>query len=80
MLIELVSENEKEINKCLENIANLDADISLLNTKQSNELWNKREDIPVKLADLNAYKLDICVPTKIKNFHDIYEIKINNDL
>ena len=71
VLIELVSEDEKEINNCLENIANLDADISLLNTKQSNELWNKREDIPVKLADLNAYKLDICVPTKnLKNYLD----------
>ena len=76
VLIELVSEDEKEINNCLENIANLDADISLLNTKQSNELWNKREDIPVKLADLNAYKLDICVPTKnLKNYlHEIHKI------
>ena len=82
VLIELVSENEKEINKCLENIANLDADISLLNTKQSNELWNKREDIPVKLADLNAYKLDICVPTKnLKNYLDeIHKIDADKEV
>jgi len=82
VLIELVSEDEKEINNCLENIANLDADISLLNTKQSNELWNKREDIPVKLADLNAYKLDICVPTKnLKNYlHEIHKIDADKEV
>ena len=82
VLIELVSEDEKEINNCLENIANLDADISLLNTKQSNELWNKREDIPVKLADLNAYKLDICVPTKnLKNYLDeIHKIDADKEV
>ena len=64
VLIELAADSEAEINKCLEDIANLNAEVSLLNSKQTSELWNKREEIPVKLADLNAYKLDICVPLK----------------
>lgn len=63
-LIELSSDNQEEIMECLEDLANIGTDISLLNTKQTNEIWNKREEIPVKLADLDAYKLDICVPIK----------------
>ncbi len=63
-LIELSSDSQEEITDCLEDLANIGTDISLLNTKQANEIWNKREEIPVKLADLDAYKLDICVPIK----------------
>ena len=82
VLIELVADNEEEINKCLEDIANLNAQISLLNTKQTSDLWNKREEIPVKLADMNAYKLDICVPLKnLKDYLDeIYKIDIDKEV
>ncbi len=82
VLIELVADNEKEMNECLEDIANLNAQVSLLNTKQTSELWNKREEIPVKLADMNAYKLDICVPLKnLKSYLDeIYKIDINKEV
>ena len=27
-------------------------------------MWSARENIPVLLSDMNAYKLDICVPIK----------------
>ena len=34
----------------------------MLNSKQAEEAWAKREDLPVILADNNAYKMDICIP------------------
>ncbi len=82
VLIELVADNREEINKFLESIANLNAQISLLNTKQTNDLWNKREEIPVKLAEMNAHKLDICVPLKnLKGYLDeIYKIDIDKEI
>ena len=82
VLIELASDSEAEINKCLEDIANLNAEVSLLNSKQTSELWSKREEIPVKLADLNAYKLDICVPIKnLKSYLDeIYKIDLDKEV
>ena len=36
--------------------------ISLLNSKQSDEIWSKREDLPVGLASMGAYKMDISLP------------------
>ena len=82
VLIELAADSEAEINKCLEDLANLNAEVSLLNSKQTSELWSKREEIPVKLADLNAYKLDICVPIKnLKSYLDeIYKIDLDKEV
>jgi len=65
ILLELVSQEKKEIENFLENISEKFGDsVSLLNSKQATEMWSARENIPVLLSDMNAYKLDICVPIK----------------
>ena len=65
ILLELVSQNKKEIEYFLENISESFGDsVSLLNSKQASRMWSARENIPVLLSDMNAYKLDICVPIK----------------
>ena len=65
ILLELVSQNKKEIDYFLENISESFGDsVSLLNSKQASKMWSARENIPVLLSDMNAYKLDICVPIK----------------
>ena len=65
ILLELVSQNKKEIEYFLENISESFGDsVSLLNSKQASKMWSARENIPVLLSDMNAYKLDICVPIK----------------
>ena len=82
VLIELAADHKSEIDQCLEDLANLNSQVSLLNSKQADELWNKREEIPVKLADLNAYKLDICVPLKnLKSYlNKIHEIDMDKEI
>ena len=62
ILVQLASSNANEIEQCLESLAENELDISLLNSKQAEEAWAKREDLPVILADRNAYKMDICIP------------------
>jgi glycolate oxidase len=62
VLVQLASSNAAEIDKCLESLAEKELNISLLNSKQAEEAWAKREDLPVILADNNAYKMDICIP------------------
>ena len=65
ILLELVSQEKKEIENFLENISEKFGDsVSLLNSKQASKMWSARENIPVLLSDMNAYKLDICVPIK----------------
>ena len=74
ILIELSSNYEDEIGSCLEILAEKNLDISLLNSKQSDEIWAKREDLPVNLASKGAYKMDISLPLEtLENFLD--EIK-----
>tara|TARA_B100000886_G_scaffold260419_1_gene185302 strand:+ start:185 stop:1486 length:1302 start_codon:yes stop_codon:yes gene_type:complete len=74
ILIELSSNYEDEIGSCLEILAEKNLDISLLNSKQSDEIWAKREDLPVNLASKGAYKMDISLPVEtLENFLD--EIK-----
>ena len=62
VLVQLASSSAAEIEKCLESLAEKELNISLLNSKQAEEAWAKREDLPVILADNNAYKMDICIP------------------
>ena len=62
LLVQLASSNAAEIEQCLESLAEKELNISLLNSKQAEEAWAKREDLPVILADNNAYKMDICIP------------------
>ena len=65
ILLELASQEKKEIENFLENISEKFGDsVSLLNSKQATKMWSARENIPVLLSDMNAYKLDICVPIK----------------
>ena len=74
IVIELSSKSEDEIGSCLEILAEKNLDIVLLNSKQSDEIWAKREDLPVNLASKGAYKMDISLPLEtLENFLD--EIK-----
>ena len=69
LVIELVSQSESELYGCLETLSELDLNIVLLNSKQAKEIWDKREDLPVILADKGAYKMDISIPIpQLKNF------------
>jgi FAD/FMN-containing dehydrogenase len=69
VVIELVSQSESELYGCLETLSELDLNIVLLNSKQAKEIWDKREDLPVILADKGAYKMDISIPIpQLKNF------------
>jgi FAD/FMN-containing dehydrogenase len=69
VVIELVSKSESELYGCLEALSELDLNIVLLNSKQAKEIWDKREDLPVILADKGAYKMDISIPIpQLKNF------------
>ena len=72
--MELSSSSKDEIDLCLETLAEKNINISLLNSKQSDEVWAKREDLPVNLATKGAYKMDISLPLEtLENFLD--EIK-----
>ena len=62
VIIELVSNEQSELDKALESLASINENISLLNSKQAEEIWSKREDLPVILADNNAYKMDLSIP------------------
>ena len=74
IIVELSSNSEEEINLCLETLAEKNINISLLNSKQSDEIWSKREDLPVDLASMGAYKMDISLPLEtLENF--LKEIK-----
>ena len=74
IVIELVSQSEQELENCLEVLAKKDLNIALLNSKQAKEIWDKREDLPVILADRGAYKMDVSLPlNKLSSFLD--EIK-----
>ena len=74
IVIEFSSNSEEEINLCLETLAEKNIDISLLNSKQSDEIWSKRENLPVDLASMGAYKMDISLPLEnLENF--LKEIK-----
>ena len=74
IIVELSSNSEEEINLCLETLAEKNINISLLNSKQSDEIWSKREDLPVGLASMGAYKMDISLPLEtLENF--LKEIK-----
>ena len=74
VVVELSSSSKDEIDLCLETLAEKNINIALLNSKQSDEIWAKREDLPVNLASKGAYKMDISVPLEtLENFLD--EIK-----
>jgi len=62
VIIELVSNEQNELDKALESLATINESISLLNSKQAEEIWAKREDLPVILADNHAYKMDLSIP------------------
>ena len=62
VVVELSSSSKDEIDLCLETLAEKNINIALLNSKQSDEIWAKREDLPVNLASKGAYKMDISVP------------------
>ena len=71
IVIELVSQSEQELESCLELLAKKDLNIALLNSKQAKEIWDKREDLPVILADKGAYKMDVSLPlNKLSSFLD----------
>ena len=74
VVVELSSSSKDEIDLCLETLAEKNINIALLNSKQSDEVWAKREDLPVNLASKGAYKMDISLPLEtLENFLD--EIK-----
>ena len=74
VVVELSSSSKDEIDLCLETLAEKNINIALLNSKQSDEVWAKREDLPVNLATKGAYKMDISLPLEtLENFLD--EIK-----
>ncbi len=74
IIVELSSNSEEDIDLCLETLAEKNINISLLNSKQSDEIWSKREDLPVDLASMGAYKMDISLPLEtLENF--LKEIK-----
>ena len=79
IVIELSSKSEDEIGSCLEILAEKNLDIVLLNSKQSDEIWAKREDLPVNLASKGAYKMDISLPLEtLENFLDeIKQLSVN---
>ena len=62
IIIELVSNEQNELDKALESLATINESVSLLNSKQAEEIWAKREDLPVILADNHAYKIDLSIP------------------
>ena len=62
VIIELVSNEQNELDKALESLATINESVSLLNSKQAEEIWAKREDLPVILADKHAYKMDLSIP------------------
>ena len=62
VIIELVSNEQNELDKALESLAKINESVSLLNSKQAEEIWAKREDLPVILADNHAYKMDLSIP------------------
>ena len=62
VIIELVSNEQNELDKALESLATINESVSLLNSKQAEEIWAKREDLPVILADNHAYKMDLSIP------------------
>ena len=69
IIVELSSNFEDEISFCLEILAEKNVNIALLNSKQSDEIWSKREDLPVNLASKGAYKMDISLPLEtLENF------------
>ena len=69
IIVELSSNFEDEIDFCLEILAEKNVNIALLNSKQSDEIWSKREDLPVNLASKGAYKMDISLPLEtLENF------------
>ena len=67
IIVELSSNSEEDINLCLETLAEKNINISLLNSKQSDEIWSKREDLPVGLASMGAYKMDISVSKRCRS-------------
>ena len=71
VVVELSSSSKDEIDLCLETLAEKNINIALLNSKQSDEVWAKREDLPVNLASKGAYKMDISLPLEtLENFLD----------
>ena len=69
IVIELVSQQDQAMQSCLENLADKELDLALLTSKQAEEIWSKREDLPVVLASKGAYKMDVSVPLdKLKDF------------
>ena len=62
VIIELVSNEQSELDKALESLATINESVSLLNSKQAEEIWAKREHLPVILADNHAYKMDLSIP------------------
>ena len=79
IVIELSSNSEDEVGSCLEILAEKNLDIALLNSKQSDEIWAKREDLPVNLASKGAYKMDISLPLEtLENFlNEIKQLSAN---
>ena len=79
IVIELSSNSEDEVGSCLEILAEKNLDIVLLNSKQSDEIWAKREDLPVNLASKGAYKMDISLPLEtLENFlNEIKQLSAN---
>ena len=79
VVVELSSSSKDEIDLCLETLAEKNINISLLNSKQSDEVWAKREDLPVNLASKGAYKMDISLPLEtLENFLDeIKQLSLN---
>ena len=71
VVVELSSSSKDEIDLCLETLAEKNINIALLNSKQSDEVWAKREDLPVNLASKGAYKMDMSLPLEtLENFLD----------
>ena len=79
IVIELSSNSEDEVGSCLEILAEKNLDIALLNSKQSDEIWAKREDLPLNLASKGAYKMDISLPLEtLENFlNEIKQLSAN---
>ena len=79
IVMELSSNSEDEVGSCLEILAEKNLDIALLNSKQSDEIWAKREDLPVNLASKGAYKMDISLPLEtLENFlNEIKQLSAN---
>ena len=61
ILIELNSDSKDEIENFLEHCSERMENISLLNSRQVKNFWDRRELLPVKLSEMGAEKFDFCI-------------------